>query len=87
MVAVTSLTSRVAVRQDEDGTWLADIPDLDGAHTFAHSLTRLDYFVRGVVVLAAGLPDDVMPELQLIWKIDTDSTPPATIRHSPNSER
>jgi predicted RNase H-like HicB family nuclease len=55
---------RVVVTR-EDGHWLADVPALQGAHTFARSLPALDQAVREVVVLAAGLPDEDMPGLVL----------------------
>ena len=45
---------RVVVTR-EDGSWLADVPGLEGAHTYARSLPALDRAVREVVVLAAGL--------------------------------
>jgi hypothetical protein len=38
---------------------------LPGAHTYARSLPSLDQAVREVVVLAADLPDEAMPELVL----------------------
>lgn len=49
----------------EDGAWLADVPELEGAHTFARSLPSLDRAVREVVVLAADLSDEAMPNLEL----------------------
>jgi hypothetical protein len=55
---------RVVVTR-EDGHWLADLPDLAGAHSYARSLPALDQAVREVVVLAADLPDKVMPGLVL----------------------
>ncbi|MDQ2874318.1 MAG: hypothetical protein M3Y33_05715 [Actinomycetota bacterium] len=55
---------RVVVTR-EDGHWLADVPELDGAHTYARSFPALDRAVREVVVLAAGLPDEAMPGLAL----------------------
>lgn len=64
-------TYRVRVTRDVDGSWLADVPDLQGAHTFARTLPRLDQYVREVIVLGAGLPDAAMPELDLVWEFDT----------------
>ncbi len=49
----------------EDGHWLADVPGLQGAHTYARSLPALDLAVREVIVLAADLPDAAMPGLRL----------------------
>ncbi len=61
---------RVVVRR-ENGHWLADVPVLEGAHTYARSLPALDQAVREVVVLAAGLPDDAMPDLSLDYDYHT----------------
>jgi len=61
---------RVVVTR-EDGHWLADVPELDGAHTYARSLPALDRAVREVVVLAAGLPDEAMPGVALEYDYQT----------------
>jgi len=61
---------RVVVTR-EDGRWLADVPELQGAHTYARSLPSLDQAVREVVVLAADLPDQAMPELVLDYDYHT----------------
>ena len=55
----------------EGAAWLADVIDLEGAHTFARSLTGLDRAVREVIVLADDLPDETMPELVLEWDYRT----------------
>jgi hypothetical protein len=55
----------------EDGQWLADVPELQGAHTFARSLPALDQAAREVIVLAADLPDEVMPELLIDYDYHT----------------
>jgi hypothetical protein len=44
---------------------------LPGAHTYARSLPSLDQAVREVVVLAADLPDEAMPELVLDYDYHT----------------
>ena len=62
MAAVSERTYRVVVTR-EDGHWLADVPELQGAHTYARSLPSLDQAVREVIVLAADLPDEAMPDL------------------------
>jgi hypothetical protein len=41
-------------RDREDNQWLADVPELPGAHTYARSLPSLEQAIREVVVLAAG---------------------------------
>jgi len=64
---------RVVVTR-EDGHWLADVPELAGAHTFARTLPSLDKAVREVVVLAADLPDEEMGALRLAWEYRTGDT-------------
>lgn len=66
-----SKTHRVLVTRDVDGSWLADVPDLEGAHTFARALPKLDQYVREVIVLATDQPDTAMPDLDLVWEFDT----------------
>ena len=55
----------------EGGHWLADVPGLQGAHTYARSLPALDQAVREVIVLAADLPDEAMPDLTLEYVYNT----------------
>lgn len=55
----------------EDGYWLADVPSLQGAHTYARSLPTLDQAVREVVVMAADLPDEAMPDLVFEYEYHT----------------
>ena len=55
----------------EDGHWLADVPELAGAHSYARSLPALDRAVRELIVLAADLPDEAMPGLVLDYRYDT----------------
>jgi hypothetical protein len=55
MDAMNGDTYRAIITR-EDGHWLADVPSLPGAHTYARSLPTLDQAVREVVVLAADLP-------------------------------
>jgi len=64
MAAVSEHIYRVVVTREDDH-WLADVPELQGAHTYARSLPALDQAVREVVVLAADLPDAAMPEIVL----------------------
>ena len=70
MAAMSGDTYRVVVTR-EDGQWLADVPSLEGAHTYARSLPTLDQAVREVVVLAADLPDEAMPVLMLDYEYHT----------------
>jgi len=75
MAAVSERVYRVAVTR-EDGHWLADVPDLQGAHTYARSLPGLDQAVREVIVLAADLPDEAMPKLVIDYDYHTSRYPP-----------
>lgn len=61
----------VVVVTREGGMWLADVPALEGAHTYARSLPSLDQAVREVIVLAADLPDEAMPQLVLDYRYET----------------
>ena len=70
MAAMSGGTYRVVITR-EDGQWLADVPSLEGAHTYAGSLPALDHALREVVVLAADLPDECMPELVLEYDYHT----------------
>lgn len=68
MVAV-SVYGVVVTREGDN--WLADVPGLQGAHTYARNLEALDQYVREVVVLAADLPDEAMSSLDLEWDYRT----------------
>ena len=70
---MTRPTYRVVVTR-EDGAWLADAPELSGAHTFARTLAALDRAVREVIVLAVDLPDEAMGDLSLSWEYRTGNT-------------
>lgn len=61
---------RVRVSREGD-SWLAHVSGLEGAHTFARSLTGLDRSVREVIVLAADLSDEAMSDLVLKWDYRT----------------
>jgi DNA-binding NarL/FixJ family response regulator len=70
MAAMNGDAYRVVITR-EDGRWLADVPSMQGAHTYARSLPALDQAVREVVVLAADLPDEAMPGLMLEYEYHT----------------
>jgi DNA-directed RNA polymerase specialized sigma24 family protein len=70
VAAVSERAYRVAVTH-EDGHWLADVPGLQGAHTYARGLSTLDQAVREVIVLADDLPDEAMPELVIDYEYHT----------------
>lgn len=67
---MAAVSYRVLVTR-EDGHWLADVPELEGTHTHARSLSALDRYVREVIVLGAELPDDAIPDLDLDYEFDT----------------
>jgi predicted RNase H-like HicB family nuclease len=48
MAAMSDRAYRVVVTR-EDSHWLADVPELQGAHTYARSLPTLDQAVREVI--------------------------------------
>jgi predicted RNase H-like HicB family nuclease/DNA-binding CsgD family transcriptional regulator len=80
MAAMNGDAYRVIITRD-DGHWLADVPSLQGAHTYARSLSALAQAVREVVVLAADLPDEAMPSLVLEFEYHTgDASLDATTR-------
>lgn len=80
MAAMNGDTYRVIITR-EDGHWLAEVPSLPGAHTYARSLPRLDEAVREVVVLAADLPYEAMADLVLEFEYHTgDACLDATTR-------
>lgn len=62
-------------REGED--WLADVPGLQGAHTFARDLPSLDRYVREVIVLAADLPDAAADDLSLTWEFHAGNAAPS----------
>lgn len=48
---------RVVVTREGDD-WLADVPELEGASTFAGTLRQLRAYVRETIILADDLADD-----------------------------
>jgi predicted RNase H-like HicB family nuclease len=81
---VAPVTYRVHVTR-EDGQWLADVPELEGTHTYAASLTALDRHVREAIVLGADLPDDAMAGLDLVYSYDLHLADQASRGHIGNS--
>ncbi|PIJ36750.1 hypothetical protein BMW24_003550 [Mycobacterium heckeshornense] len=63
------MTYHVHVTREGDA-WLADVPSVPGAHTFARSLDGLAKSVREVVILMDDLPDDA--DVQLDFHFDVD---------------
>jgi len=65
------MTSDTATVTRDDGWWLASVDGLPGAHTEARTLSALDTAIREVVALAAGLPDEAMPDLDIDFDFHT----------------
>ncbi len=63
-------TSYEVIVTREDGAWLADVPAVPGAHTFARTLTSLRRSVREVIILMDDLPDDA--EVAMSFRFDVD---------------
>lgn len=61
---------RVVVTR-EGVNWLAEVPQLEGARTFAKSLEGLDHEVREVIALVEDLADGAEPGLQLAYEYRT----------------
>ena len=57
----------------EGDSWLADVPAVRGAHTFARSLAGLTRSVREVLILMADLDDDAAPELTFTYQVSDEA--------------
>jgi predicted RNase H-like HicB family nuclease len=62
----------VVMREDE--SWLADVPQLAGVHTFARTLPGLDREIREAIALAEDLPEGAEPGLSLSYEVHTGDT-------------
>ena len=56
------------VAWQEGAHWLADVPELEGAHTFASRREELDHHVRTLIALVLDLPGGAEPELSLRYE-------------------
>lgn len=67
-----STVYRVVVTR-EGGAWLANVPDVAGAHTYARSLAGLDAAVREAIAAVLDLPAgrEVEAGLALRWEYRT----------------
>lgn len=65
------MSYRVVVTREGDN-WLADVSELEGAHTFSRSLFGLRRAVEDVIVLAADLPDDAVPDVIFEYDVDDE---------------
>jgi predicted RNase H-like HicB family nuclease len=83
MTTRKSAVYRVNVTRERDA-WLADVPDLPGAHTFARSLSALQRSVREVIVLMTDRPDDALDDfdLDIRYEIGDSSAAVAAVRRA-----
>lgn len=79
------MSTYTAVITREDGDWLADIPELDGASTYASTLPRLLENLREVAILADGLPDDAAPAFDLRFEVDDQDVREASLLRAERS--
>jgi predicted RNase H-like HicB family nuclease len=57
----------------EDGSWLAGVPTVPGAHTFARSLAGVARSIREVIILMADLHDDATPDLTFTCQVSDEA--------------
>ena len=67
---MAQVTYRVVVTR-EDKSWLASVPEVHGAHTWARSLTGLDRYVREAIALVLDLPPKAEKNLELELEFHT----------------
>jgi predicted RNase H-like HicB family nuclease len=63
----------------EGGSWLADVPAVPGADTFARSLTSLAKSIREVIILIAELDDQAKPELTFTYQVSDEVVPAVAV--------
>jgi hypothetical protein len=66
---VVAVTYQVEVSRDGDA-WVADVANLDGAHTYARDLGTLMRNVDEVIRLVADLDDAEQYGVQWVWNVD-----------------
>jgi predicted RNase H-like HicB family nuclease len=62
---MASMTTYTVVVSHDGDLWLADVPALEGAHTQARNLPRLEKAIREVIALVEDLPEGAEQSLQL----------------------
>jgi predicted RNase H-like HicB family nuclease len=65
---------RVMVTREEEG-WVADVPEVPGAHTQAESFTDLERHVREAIVLMTDRDDGDTRSFRLAWSFPERDTP------------
>ncbi len=63
-------TYRVVVTR-EGANWLADVPDVEGVHTYARTLGGLEREVREAIAVVLDLPQGGEGALELTWELHT----------------
>lgn len=61
-----STTYHVVVTREDD-SWLADVPQLPGVHTWARTLPKLEEYAREAIAQAEDLPVGAEAGLALAW--------------------
>jgi len=56
----------------EGPRWLADIPALPSAHTWARTLPGLEQAVRDAIIVTQGLPDEAAETLRFSFEFHLD---------------
>jgi len=56
----------------EGNEWLADVPGVAGAHTFARSLEGLERYAREVIALMDDLDDDAEVDVRFVFEVDDE---------------
>jgi predicted RNase H-like HicB family nuclease len=62
---MASMTTYTVVVSHDGDLWIADVPALEGAHTQARNLPRLEEAIREVIALVEDLPEGAEQSLQL----------------------
>ena len=75
-----SQTYRVIITREGDD-WLAEVPELEGASTFASTLRRLREYIREVIILGDDLPDDAEVRTEVEYRIDDPAVQQAVGLH------
>lgn len=67
---MSTTTYKVIVTREENA-WLADVPQLEGTHTYARSLPALDQAVREVIAMVEDLPEGAETGLRIAYEYHT----------------
>jgi DNA-directed RNA polymerase specialized sigma subunit len=74
---MADMTYHVVVTREED-SWLAEVPGLPGAHTYAGNLIALDTAIREAIALVEDLPEGGEAGLVVDWDFTALDDPAIT---------